>query len=113
MALGAVLAAALTDHSAHPFSLLIAGLDVIRQPGVQGNAYGVELSTIQVTEAAAGGVSTLSFVIDDPLNVVGLSEGQPVLFQDNARNEPEFLGFVETAKVIPGGSSRSISVRGH
>ena len=68
----AVVAAALTDHSAHPFALWVGGVDWIKQPGVAGNLFGVPLDSIEVTENGPGGVSSLRCSVEDPLNVLPL-----------------------------------------
>jgi hypothetical protein len=61
MALGAVTAAALTDHSARAYGLYVNGLDLIKQPSVPG--YGVPIDSIHVREAGPGGVSSMSFTV--------------------------------------------------
>lgn len=110
MALGAVLAAALTDHSAREFGLYIDGLDVVLQPGQQGNGYGTLVETVHITESGPGQVSSMTFEIDDPLNVVAVSEGARVLFHNLSKDVTDFAGFVETARVIAGATGRTISV---
>lgn len=95
----AVVAAALTDHSAHPYMLTQGGLDVIRQPG--GSA-GVILESIRVTEAGPNGVSSMDYTIEDPLGVIPIPiDGTQILFQDVVSNHPEFLGYIQGVSVRP------------
>lgn len=109
MALGAVVAAALTDHSAHPRSLTIAGLDVIKQPG---GGYGVPSETIELVERGRNGVSELRFTIEDPAKVIGLVGGDEVIFWDHDLDVPIFRGFVARWQVRPalGDVARAIDV---
>lgn len=108
----AVIAAALTDHSAHPFSLWVNSFDVIRQPGTAGNLYGTPLESISVTETGPGGVSSMTFLIEDPgdtLYSVGEAE---ILFVDNTTGVTLFRGYVDGESPTPrlGGIGRTISV---
>lgn len=98
----AIVAAALTDHSARSFALWVGGVDWLKQPGTAGNLYGVPLETIEVTENGPGGVSAMTFSLEDPLNVVALpTAGSEVLFMDLTDDHPEFLGFVQAIDVKP------------
>lgn len=102
MALGAVLAAALTDHSPRIFGLWVNGLDVLKQPGDGGNLYGVPVEGIDVTEAGPGGVSSMRFSIEDPLGQVGIPpKGSNVRYHDLANDHPEFTGYVQAVSVRP------------
>ena len=108
MALGAVLAAALTDHSARSRSLTVQGLDVLKQPG---GGYGVPIETISVEEAAPGYVSSMSFTIEDPAKAVTVNTGDKVQFWDHVRDIPIFAGFVDTAVYSPAfATGRTITV---
>lgn len=109
MALGPVLAAALTDHSAHPRSLTIEGLDVIRQPG---GGYGVPSESIELVERGRNGVSELRFTIEDPANVIALAGGDQVVYWDHVGDVPIFRGFVARWAVRPalGQRGREIEV---
>lgn len=111
MALGAVLAAALTDHSSRAFGLYVSGVDMIRQPGVQGNGYGVPIGTVTVDERAPGQVSSMSFVISDPLNVTSVLEGADVRFVNLTKDVIEFAGWVDTASIAPVATGRQITVQ--
>lgn len=119
MPLAAIIATQLTDHSAHPWTLTIGGLDVIRQPGVSGNALGVPLSSIEVTEAGPGGVSSMTFDLEDPLGVWSLPvdfRGRPlkqeVILWDNTQDVPLFRGYLSGLDPTPheNGTGRWIGV---
>lgn len=110
MALGAVLAAALNTAEARRFGLYIDGVDVILQPGTTTNRYGTLLDSVSITEAAPGGVSSMSFTIDDPSGTVSLYEGARVRFVNLALDVTEFHGFVQTAMQQPNGIGRQILV---
>lgn len=113
MALGAILGAALTDHSAHPWGLFVGGLDVIKQPITTGNGYGTPLNTIEVTENGPGGVSSITFSIDDPLLQLVINVGDEIQFWDLANDQPEFGGFVQSWSVEPDyGIGRRLIVTG-
>lgn len=102
MALGAVLAAALTDHSARYAGLFVAGVDVLKQPSATGNGYGVLLDTIEVNEQGSGGVSSMTFTIEDPsFTVQAPRTGDEVRYQILANATPEFLGFVQSIRTVP------------
>jgi hypothetical protein len=103
MPLAAPIAASLNfGLPARAFALWVGGNDWLKQPGVSGNRYGVPIDTIEVTEAGPGGVSSMRFSVEDPLNVLTLpSSGSEVLFMDIADNHPEFLGFVQSIKPRP------------
>lgn len=88
-----IVAAALTDGSAHPYGLFIDSLDVLEEPG--GHRYGVDAASIQITEAAPGGVSSMTFELDDPSTVVNIQDGAGVLAWDFTRDLPMFLGWVQ------------------
>lgn len=90
MALGAVLAAALTDHSARSFMLTIAGMDVIKSPA--GNGFGTPIETIRLERRGAGMVSTLDFVLDDPAGTFTPLGGEEVIFRNITADVIEFHG---------------------
>lgn len=112
MALGAILGAALTDHSARSKGLYVGGVDVIDQPGSSGNLFGVPLETIEVTEAGPNGVSSMTFVIDDPNLAITVSDGMDVRYQDFTLNATTFYGFVQVWNIEPafGDTGRQIKV---
>jgi hypothetical protein len=100
----AIVAAALTDHSAHPYSLWVGGVDMIRQPIAGGNAYGVPIDTVEVTENGPGGVSSMRFEVEDPLKVLPIpSAGQEVILWNRSSGVdlPEFGGYVQAIDVRP------------
>jgi len=98
----AIVAAALTDHSSHPFALWVGGVDMIKQPGTAGNLYGVPIDTIEITENGPGGVSSLRCSVEDPLNVLPIpTAGTEVVFMDIADDHPEFGGYVQAVDVRP------------
>lgn len=110
MALGPVLAAALTNHGAHPYGLYVGGLDVIAPTGA---GYGVDVTTISLTEAAPDAVSSMAFTVQDPTSQVALPvEGSEVAFFDLANDWILFRGSVETVDLMPryGGNGRDIAV---
>lgn len=110
MVMAHVLATQIQKIAAHPYSLTIAGVDVIKQPGATGNGYGTLLSTIAVTEAAYGQVSSLQATVEDPLGVLNLIEGSEVRMWDHTRDEPVFLGFLQSWSLRPSGIGRSIDI---
>lgn len=111
MAQGAVIAAALTDHSAHPYSLQLDGLDVLKQPGAPGNLMGTPLESIHVDERGPGGVSSMTFAIDDPGKAVQIVGGARVLFLKATRSMPLFRGRVDHWSSRPAfGQGRIIDV---
>lgn len=79
-----------------PKALYIDGLDVLLAPGGQGNAVGVPLDTIELTEAGSGATSRLVFRIEDPAGSVTLQESANVLLMDIARNVPLFRGWLNS-----------------
>lgn len=114
MPVAAAIAAALTDHSAHPYSLEVGSLDVLKEPNAPG--WGVSVDTIEVTEAGPGAVSSMTFVIDDPEQSITISGPLGVLFKANDGASPEtiyFRGWVDGVDVVPafGGQGRLITVR--
>lgn len=113
MALGAILAAALTDHSPRSKGLYLDNFDVIRQPGTTGNLYGVPIESVHVTEVGPGGVSSMEFEIDDPQLAVTVTEGMIVRFHDITRDRPIFTGFLQDWHVRPafGDQGRTISIK--
>jgi hypothetical protein len=108
----AVVAAALTDHSAHPFGLFIGGLDVIAAPGTQGQRVGVQPESIHVTEAGPGVISAMTFTVDDPGKAIALTDGLEVTYWDLVNNVPLFGGFLLrwSLRPDPGGQGRKIDV---
>jgi hypothetical protein len=113
----AIVGAALTDHSAHPYSLFLDATDLIGQPS---RGFGVDIRTITVNEVGPGGVSSISFTIDDPSKLITVNNGQVIRFVWNTHpagavaDEPLFLGFVDSFSLRPdfGMQGRSIDIQG-
>jgi hypothetical protein len=89
--------------------LTIDGLDVLKQPG--GAAYGVDVATIQVSEAGAGQVSSMTFLITDPTAALTITTGSRVSFWDITANLPIFTGFVDSFSASRLGVGREIAVQ--
>jgi hypothetical protein len=106
----AVVATALTTHAARAYALWLAGTDIIKDP-VSGR-FGVDVKDVHVEVNAAGGVSTMSFVIDDPTDQVAISDGQSVVFHDLTNDQRMFTGWLEHYELTPyfGGQGRLITV---
>lgn len=110
MANAAIVGTALTDQSAHPFSLLVGGVDVIKEPG--GSGFGVPVESVRVSEAGPGGVSSIEFQIDDPFKEVTIPDGSEVVFWKG--DSCLFRGWVDQMNAQPdfGGIGRTWSVQG-
>lgn len=93
MPVAAVIAAALTDHSAHPWGLWLGGLDVTKEPG--GSGYGTSADSIEVTEAGPGAVSSMTFEVDDPFKELGVNAGNEVAYFDLVNDVCLFRGWVD------------------
>ena len=112
MALGPIIAASLNvGLPTRPRSLWVAGVDVLYQPGgTSGLKYGVSPESITVTEAAYGGVSSMSFVLEDPASTITISVGMMVNFWDHLRDMPVFAGWVQRLAYVRDGLNRQIEV---
>lgn len=112
MALGAILAAALTDHTFRAYGLWIDGLDVTKEPATGTRRYGVDPETVQLRVAGPGAVSSLTFAVDDPSSLVTIADGQAVRFQDLSNDLPMFQGWVDHWSVedFAGNQGRRITV---
>lgn len=94
-----------------PKSLFLSGLDVLKQPGTGTNRFGVPLETCDLTEEGPGGVSELTFTLEDPgLAAPTLAQGQDVRFHDHLRDKPIFLGFVQSWSIRVLGIGRAFDV---
>lgn len=109
----AIIGTALGGGVAGPTrSLWIDGLDVLRQPGTTGNGYSVPVKSIRVQEAGYGGVSSMTFTLNDPLAVVTLQEGATVRYHDHGTNLPDFVGWLQgPIETAPKGIGRVYSLR--
>lgn len=101
----------LTGLGAHPYVLLLNGLDVIKQAG--GSGFGVAVESIHVTEAGPGAISSMTFTIDDPAGAVAMTDGIAVEYRASGTSDPPiFRGEVEGYAPTPAfGTGRSIDVR--
>lgn len=109
MPVAAPIAAALTDHSAHPYALYIGGRDYMIATG--GNAPGVPIDTVTIDQQGAGGVSSMDFTLEDPTGSITIPEGTPITFWNLANNDCYFYGFPDRVPNQPfAGYSRKISV---
>lgn len=96
MATAAVLATALTTHAAKARGLFVSGVDVLYEPSAPGSmGYAVPIESVQVHEDGPGGVSSLSFTIEDYALRVELTDGAEVRFEDLVRGVPVFRGWVQ------------------
>lgn len=110
MPLAAPIAAALTDASAHPYSLLIGGVDYIVGRG--GNAPAVPVETVVIDQQGSGGVSSLECVLIDPTGSLSVADGTRVAFWNLSAGDCYFLGVVDTVVVHPyGGPGRSLEIK--
>lgn len=99
MALGAVLGAAL-QGSAPRYSLTAAGLDLIPY---------VPITSVSVSHAVAGGVSTMRFTVEDPTAALTMAEGMMVRYSDT-RGERQFYGWIGDLDKRPFGTGRVFEV---
>jgi hypothetical protein len=110
----AIIAAALQGSTSNAKAIYIGGVDVVAQPNTTaGQRYGVSIDTVQISELGPGGVSSMTFVIDDPLLQITIADGQDVRAQDLVIDRPLFLGFIQSFDVYPafGDQGRQITVR--
>ncbi|HET7031105.1 MAG TPA: hypothetical protein VFI34_11385, partial [Candidatus Limnocylindrales bacterium] len=113
MATAAVLATALTTHAAKARGLFVSGVDVLYEPSAPGSmGYAVPIESVQVHEDGPGGVSSLSFTIEDYALRVELTDGAEVRFEDLVRGVPVFRGWVQHWDETPraGGVGRDFRV---
>lgn len=110
MPLAAPIAAALTDGSAHPFTLTVGGLDVIKE---FGGGFGVPLESIEVVEAGPGNVSSMRFLVEDPGREFSVPSPVEVFFVNNTTGNVYFRGFTDRASPTPdfGGQGRTWDVQ--
>lgn len=114
----AIIGAALTDHSERFAGLWVGGVDVSKEPGGGEPGYGVEEHTIEVSEVGPGGVSSMTFTIDDPNSQIEVLAGMDVRYEifGNAffsRFGPVFRGWVDSFTYTPafGDQGRTIEVQ--
>lgn len=104
MSLAAVTAAQQNPTvTAGPKSIYVAGVDV---------TYGAPIERIRITEQGPGGVSALSFTVEDPSLSVRMTIGADVLVYDNLNDRPIFRGFIQTWTTTPfAGTGRRFDVK--
>lgn len=109
MPLAPAIAAALTDHSAHPYQLTIGGVDYIVGRG--GNAPAVPLDSLSIDQQGSGGVSSLECTLEDPSASIVIPDGTLITFWNLATNDCYFRGFIDHAGPSPfAGPGRSINI---
>jgi hypothetical protein len=106
MAGAGVVTTIITTPATRSKSLFVGGADMM--PGGKG----VPLETVHVTENGPGGVSSMTFSVDDPLLAVTVTPGMDVRFWDVTLDYPIFTGFVQTVAIRPdfGDTGRSFEV---
>jgi hypothetical protein len=95
MALGAVLGAALTDHSARKWGIYVDGLDLASEPA-STRRYGATVDDVRLSLAGPGDVSRMTWSVDDPLGQLVFTDGQQVAFRDLSRDVLWFRGWMES-----------------
>jgi hypothetical protein len=80
--------------------LWVDGVDLAIEPA-SSPRYGVPLDSVQVDLAAPGGVSALTFDVEDPLKLLSFSDGQDVRLQRSTDAYPLFTGFVKHYRSRP------------
>ena len=106
MAGAAVIATQLTDQSSVAYRLTLDGVDFLER----GGAFGVPIESIRVGEEGPGGVSSMSFTINDPLIEAVFTTSATVEFWDVANDRPLFLGFIQSVAVSPTAVGRTFAV---
>lgn len=91
-------------------ALYLDGTDVLLQPGTTTARYGVPIDTCEVTEQGPGGVSSLSFLLEDPSSVFTPYAGMEVRFHDIANDRPIFTGWIQAWTVVPLGINRAYQI---
>lgn len=112
MALAPVLSEAITATAVPTWGLFAGGGPNVLKSGVVGS-FGVERGTVEVIEAGPGGVSSMTFDIDDPAIAVTVSDGMDIRFWDITNGIPVFTGWVQSWSYVPdfGNQGRIIRVR--
>lgn len=110
MPLAPTVAAALTTPASAPWQILVNGNEVGAAPGTAGHRLGVPIETLELDLEGGGGVSSASFVIDDPDRSLVVAEGQRVWIFDNVRGVPRFSGWIQNWTTLPLGISRQIAI---
>lgn len=95
MALGGILAGALTDHAAHPHALFVDQLDVILKPGSWPTRFGAPIEKIKVKNAGPNAISSMEFDVNDPGAEYTPLVGAEVRYHDFTLDQPIFLGYIQ------------------
>lgn len=106
MAGAGVIATQLTDQSSVAYRLTLDGLDFLER----GGAFGVPIESIRVVEEGPGGVSSMSFVINDPDVEATFTTTAWVEFWDVTNDRPLFAGWVQNIAIRPTAVGRTIVV---
>lgn len=98
--------------TARPFTLTVAGLDVLADPNRAG--LGVALDSITIRERGPGGVSSIDFTISDPAKVSSVADGAEIVYWNNTSGTCLFRGWVDALESVPdfGDQGRSLRVTG-
>ena len=70
------------SSAAHPYSLMLDGLDIARKPGSPGGLFGTDMDTV-VIEERLGEPSVMHFTIDDPASVLAIRKNADVYAADH------------------------------
>ncbi len=94
-----------------PWSLMVGGTEMIK-PNSAGNGTAAPIEAIQVTEAGPGGVSSMTFDVEDPGRNWQPSKRLEVIFADIANSHREFHGWISGyGSEIMGGVGRVWHIR--
>jgi hypothetical protein len=105
----AILGTALTTHAAHPFSLFIAGTDVIAPVGSTNK--GVPIESITITEAGVNVAGEMSFTFEDAARAYSFGTMAEVVLWDEGQGIPLFGGFVVRRQKVPALGNQGTAVR--
>ncbi len=94
--------------TARAYRLTIDGQDFLNPTVTTG--YGIDKTSIRLTEAGPPNVSSLSFTINDPAVQAAFQEAAVVEFWDITRDRPLFLGFMQGFSIRPTAIGRVIEV---
>lgn len=109
---GTLIGGGIAGTGSHPFGLFMGSLDVLKETTGPPNGFGVDVRTIEITEAGPGGVSSMTFTIDDPGKEISIVAGTDVSFWNLTGNSCLFRGWVDHYSFRPdfGGQGRTVEV---
>lgn len=111
MPTAAIVATQLTDRGARSKRLNIGGVDYLKPYGAAWSArYSVPIETISLSEEGPGGVSSLTFSIEDPAIQATIALGDEVEYWDIANDVPLFRGFLQSLTIRPEGTLRYLDI---